>query len=210
MFKASVLAAAMLATMSQAAMADTIYWPAMAATANAREKVAYFPMGTALKLTTRTQLSTKDNHPGDRFYLEVAEALSYHGQTILPVGSVAVGEVVRADRNGHMGKKGKLDVRLLYIETPYGQVHLSGRSNKEGKSGTLVAVGGVLFVSTLFYFVHGTSGTIAADTPVTAYLAEDLRFPDRAPAMQQAGTRVVPDQVSAARIDSSAVAANQR
>lgn len=186
-------AAALGALLASSAQAQTlVYWPAPASSAQASQ-MTYFPMGTPLTLTTRTQLSTKDNKPGDRFYLEVAEDLSYQGQVVVPAGSVAVGEVARVQRNGHFGKKGKLGVRLLYVETPNGPVRISGQAGDEGTSGTATSIATIAFVSPLGFLIHGTSAQLPADTVVQAYLAQDLRFRAQPGMTQVATTQALPD-----------------
>ncbi|MHA6720586.1 hypothetical protein ACX40Y_14185 [Sphingomonas sp. RS6] len=129
-----------------------------------------------MSLVTRTEVSTKENKAGDRIYLEVAESVVFRGQVVVPIGSIVVGEVTRVQRNGHFGKKGKVEIRPLYVETPSGPVRLTGRGYDEGKSGTAVSIATFALVSTLGFLIHGTSGTIEAGTPVTAYLAEPLLF----------------------------------
>lgn len=137
----------------------------------------YLPMGTPLKLQTMTPLSTKDSKPGDRVRLEVVEDVSFRGSTVVPVGTPVIGEVAMAQRNGHVGKKGKLEIRLISIEMPDGPVRLSGNVYDEGKSQTALSVGTMLLVSPLGGFlIHGTSANIPAETPVTAYIMEPLRF----------------------------------
>ncbi len=170
------------------------YWPAPAA-ADQTAGNYYFPMGTQIALRTRTQLSTKENKAGDRIYLEVAESLAFRGQVVVPAGSVAVGEVAAMQRNGHFGRKGKLNIRLLYIDTPTGPVRLSGQANDEGTSGTAASVATILFVSPLGFLIHGTSAQLPPDTVVQAYLAEDMRFALRSPA-QVASTPARPDGAS--------------
>ena len=66
--------------------------------------------------------------------------LSSKGQVVIPVGSMAVGEVVRSERNGHFGKSGKMEVRVLYIDTPRNRILLTGDRSSRGKSGTLPVV----------------------------------------------------------------------
>jgi len=127
-------------------------------------------------LRTRTQMNTKMNEPGDRVYLEVAEPIAFRGQIVIPTGAPVIGEVAQVQRNGHFGKKGKIRVRLIQVETPSGPVRLTGSSYDEGKSGTALAVGTIVFVSVLGVLVHGTSGDIPADTSVKAYLAEPMNF----------------------------------
>ena len=137
----------------------------------------YLPIGTPLKLQTTTPLSTKDSKPGDRVHLKVVEDVNFRGAVVVPVGTSVIGEVSRAQRNGHVGKKGKLEVRFVSIEMPDGPVRLSGTVYDEGKSQTALSVGTMLFVSALGGFlIHGTSASIPAETPVTAHIMEPLRF----------------------------------
>ena len=172
---AAALAAFMV---SGAAEAQSVFhWPAPEAQPVGEAKRYYLPMGTPLMLKTRTQVSTKHNKPGDRVYLEVAESVSFRGQIIIPIGAPVVGEVARFQRNGHVGKKGKIEIRLLYAETPNGPVRLTGSSRDEGTSGTALSVGTMVLLSPLGGFlIHGTSAKIDAGTTVEAYLAEPLRF----------------------------------
>jgi hypothetical protein len=137
----------------------------------------YLPIGTPLKLQTTTPLSTKVSKPGDRVRLVVVEDVSFRGSVVVPVGTSVIGEVSRAQRNGHVGKKGKLEVRFVSIEMPDGPVRLSGTVYDEGKSQTALSVGTMLFVSALGGFlIHGTSASIPAGTPVTAHIMEPMRF----------------------------------
>ena len=143
----------------------------------APEQRYYLPIGTPLKLQTTAPLSTKHSKPGDRVRLEVIEAISFRGTIVVPVGTPVIGEVSQAQRNGHVGKKGKLEVRLVSVEMPDGPVRLSGTAYDEGKSHTALSVGTMLLISPLGGFlIHGTSASIPAETPVTAYISEPLRF----------------------------------
>ncbi len=181
----------MLAT--PAAAQNFVYWPAPAAVTGTPVPMSYFPMGTPLTLRSRTQVSTKVNKPGDRLYLDVAESLSYRGQVVVPAGSVAVAEVAAVQRNGHFGKKGKLEIRLLYIDTPSGPVRLSGQANDEGTSGTITSVATILFASPLGFLVHGTSAQLPPGTLVRAYLADDMQFAVQ-PQSQVAAMQAYPDR----------------
>ena len=201
---------ALAATLPVSASAqEVVQWSAPAPTSGA---MSYFPMGTALQLTTRTELTTKDNHAGDRFYLEVAEPLIYRGQVVVPAGSIAVGEVMRAERNGHFGKRGELAIRLNYVQTPSGPVRLSGRMERKGSDQGLLAIGGGAIVAWPMLFIHGTSGRLPAETAVTAYLADDLRFavqrPVEAAAVDPDAGRTGPRPLPA-RFDPAVFSANR-
>ena len=171
----TALAASAILVAPAAVAQDTYHWPAPEVSADAQQKF-YFPQGTPVMLRTLTQVSTKDNKPGDRVYLEVAEDVTFRGQVVIPEGSPVVGEVSRVQRNGHFGRKGKLEIRLIRVQTPWGPVRLSGAEYDEGKSGTAASVATMLLVSPLGFIIKGTSGYIAPNTPVTARLGEDMDF----------------------------------
>ena len=167
-----------LSLMATPAMADDVYYfPAPIVNSNTPAHVYNLPMGTRVTLMTNTQINTKYNSPGDRLRLEVAEnVVDSLGNIVVPAGSPAYAEVTTVQRNGHVGKKGKIEIRLTHMVTPHGVVRLMGRSYDEGKSGTAVSVGTFLFVSTLGYFIHGTSADIPAGTLVNASTLNDLRY----------------------------------
>lgn len=185
LLKAGALIA--LAVGGTAQAQSTFHWPASETASAGNGQRFYMPSGTPLMLRTRTQVSTKDNKAGDRVYLEVTESVSFRGQIVVPVGSPVVAEVTRVQRNGHVGKKGKLEIRLIEAQTPNGPVRLTGTAADEGKSGTALSVGTMLLLSGVGGFlIHGTSAELQPGTLVQAYLAEPLRFtwfPDAGPAL---------------------------
>lgn len=190
--RAGLIGAAALVCVGSGAMAqETFHWP-LPETAAQAARATYFPEGTPLTLRTQTQVSTKRNKPGDRIELEVVDGLFYRGQVVIPAGSPAVAEVARADRNGHFGRKGKLDVRLLYVQTPSGPVRLSGTVADEGTTGLYTSIATMALVSPLGFLVHGTSAQIRHGSTIQAHLAEPLRFFERDGA-RQALSLVQPD-----------------
>lgn len=196
----TLLAAALaaLASGTAAQAQDAFHWPAPALVDGPQAK-NYFPMGTQLRFTTRTEVNTKRAKPGDRIYLEVAEPLTYQGQVVVPVGSPAIAEVARSQPNGHFGRKGKLDIRLLSLQTPHGPVRLSGHASDEGKSGAVLSIATFTLVSPLGFLIRGTSGRLPFGSVVEGYLAEPLAF-YRQPAAPALAT-VQPDQARSARFD---------
>lgn len=171
-FTFAALAALLGSTAAQAQ--DTGYWqPTQPASAARRYEV---PIGTPLTLATRAPVSTKTNKPGDEIYLDVTESVIFRGQVVIPAGSVVVGQVARVERNGHFGQKGKIDIKLSYLQTPAGPVRLQGSQYAEGKSGTAVSVATIAFVSVWGFLIHGTSAKIPYGTKVQAYLAEPVTF----------------------------------
>lgn len=173
-----ILSALVLALASNSAVQaqNTYYWKAPATAGGEQTQAFFLPSGTPLKLRVLSQVTSRDSKPGDRVYLEVAESVSFRGQVIIPVGAPAFGEVSIMERNGHFGKKGKIGVRLIQVETPSGPVRLGGAAYKEGHSGTAASVATIVLVSWVGFFIHGTSARVMPGTPVDAYLSEPLNF----------------------------------
>ncbi|HEX8580609.1 MAG TPA: hypothetical protein VF655_13575 [Allosphingosinicella sp.] len=132
--------------------------------------------GTEIRLETVTELSSNRSRVGDRIDLEVKDAVRLGGQTVIPAGTRAVGEITRRKDNGMWGKAGKLEFKPLYIKMGDRQIGLSATNSTadKGKAGTAGVVAAVVFLPVAGFFVKGTSAKIPARTAVTAYVDEDV------------------------------------
>lgn len=143
------------------------------------------PVGTKISLRMREELTTKGKRlrPGKRFELEVAEPVQVEGRTVIPAGSLAVGEVTSVRNKGMWGKSGNIDARILYMHVNGQQVRLSGTVNDKGVTGTAGVVGAVALIPVAGFFMTGTSAVIPKSASVTGFLDQDMpvTFADAAP-----------------------------
>ena len=131
--------------------------------------------GTEVRLVTLTELNSKRNKAGERFDMEVQESVQLNGQTVIPAGTRAVGEITLRKGKGMWGKSGKLEFRPLYLKLGDRQIRISANATRDkGKAGTAGVVAAVVFLPVAGFFVTGTSARIAAQTPVLAQLDEDV------------------------------------
>ena len=132
--------------------------------------------GSRVALRTVEPITTqgKKLKVGDRFNLEVSEAITLNGVTVIPVGSLAVGEITEVRYKGMFGKSGYVQGRVLYVRANNRQIRLTGRLDDKGANNGGAA--GVATYATLVggLFITGTSAVIPAGTMVTAYLDEDM------------------------------------
>ena len=142
--------------------------------------------GTEINMVTRTELTSRTARVGERFELEVSEDVTLNGQTVIPTGSVAVGEVTRVRRKGMWGRSGRLETRLLYVRVGDQQVRISGAAGDRGRAGTVGVVASVALLPLAGFFVTGTSAVLPPRTPTVAYLDSDLPVMFAAPAAPQA------------------------
>lgn len=145
--------------------------------------------GTEIRLVTLTELNSKRNKVGERFDMEVQESVQLDGQTVIPAGTRAVGEITLRKGKGMWGKSGKLEFRPLYVKLGDRQIRISANATRDkGKAGTAGVVAAVAFLPVAGFFVTGTSASIAAQTSVVAQLDEDVpvQFSAQAAAKVQA------------------------
>jgi hypothetical protein len=191
----SASAACLLLLASTAAIAQTVpaqTEPMMVAKVEAATG-STLKQGTEIRLETVTELSSNRSRVGDRIDLEVKDAVRLNGQTVIPAGTRAVGEITRRKDNGMWGKAGKLEFKPLYIKMGDRQIGLSATNSTadKGKAGTAGVVAAVVFLPVAGFFVKGTSAKIPARTAVTAYVDEDVPVAF-APAAAAAAPIVVP------------------
>lgn len=159
-------------------------------------QVSMLKAGTQVPLKTMSELTTNGKRlkVGDRFNLEVSEAVRLNNRIAIPAGSLAVGEITTVRNKGMWGKSGNIDGRVLYVRANGQQIRLTGTLHDKGVTGTGAVVGAVVLLPLAGFFMTGTSATLPAGTQVTAYLNEDLpiQLADAAPE----STMIVP--VSAA------------
>ncbi|MBB5716552.1 hypothetical protein [Sphingomonas aerophila] len=145
--------------------------------------------GTKVPLRMSQTLTTKGKQlrVGQHFNLEVAEAVLVNGQTVIPVGAPAVGEVTEVRNKGMWGKSGHLTAQVMYVTVNGRQIRLSGTFDDKGVTGTAGVVGAIAFVPVAGFFMTGTSAMIPTGAPVTAFIGEDvaLAFNATAPAPMQ-------------------------
>jgi hypothetical protein len=135
--------------------------------------------GTPIVLRLSETISTKEKVAkiNDRVRLEVAEAVTVNGVTIIPSGSPATGELTDVKYKGMWGKSGRLVGRVLNVNANGRTIRLSGTFDSKGGSGTAgaVAVSAIVFAPAGF-FMTGKSAELPAGSTVRGFIDEDINF----------------------------------
>lgn len=130
--------------------------------------------GTPVPMKTVQPLSSKRAVQGQRFDLEVVDEVRVEGMLVIPKGAHGVGQVSRVVTKGMMGKPGKLEVRILYVEAGGQRIRLDGKGKDKGSSGA----GGVLIAAPLIgmsaAFVTGKSAVIPAGSTLEGVVFQDV------------------------------------
>lgn len=166
----STLAAAALGAVAASGVTQQPSAP-VAATAEASPipAVQAVPPGTPLRLMVLREINSRTARAGDRFKLRVNEPVFIDGKTVIPVGAVAWGEVVSTEKNGAVGKGGKLGARLLYLEVAQGRQPLRGELAQNGDGNGAGVVLAVVGFGIFGLLTGGDSARFKAGDQVTAY-----------------------------------------
>jgi hypothetical protein len=135
------------------------------------------PAGTELAFEMVESLSSKTSQRGDRFSLKLTEPLTLDGQLLVPAGTLAVGEVVHADRAKAGGQPGELVLAARYLDWDGRQLPLKAFRAGLGRNRTDTAMGVMIAAGVAGFLVRGGQIEIAAGSPITATLREAIELP---------------------------------
>jgi hypothetical protein len=130
--------------------------------------------GTRVAMQTVQPLSSKRARQGQRFDLEVTEDVRVDGLLVIPKGARGVGEVSRAIPKGMMGKVGKIEVRVLFVEVGGQRIRLDGQAADRGKSGLAPVALMTPLVGIASGFITGKNATIPAGSAIDGYVYKDV------------------------------------
>lgn len=137
------------------------------------------PEGTEFPVRLEEMLSSKTAHEGDRFTVSLTEDVAMAGGEIIRAGYRGVGEIVDAQKNGMLGKAGKLNIRLTYLKVGDQRIRLRASKAAQGDHRTGAQVVTVVLVGVFAGFIKGKNTEIPRGAQITAFADQDttLRTP---------------------------------
>jgi hypothetical protein len=134
------------------------------------------PDGTEFDVVTIEEISSKTASEGDPLTFKVADDVKIGGQVVIAKDTIVKGTVSSAEKSGHMGKSGKLGIRVESTTAVDGQkVRLRASKGKQGddKTGSVIAL--TILVSPLFLLKHGKDAKIKPGTKIRVYSDEETK-----------------------------------
>ncbi len=145
------------------------------ATAAAPSSTIILKRDTPVQMMATKEISTADASAGTRFRLRINEAITVGGRTIVPVGAWATGEVTSANASGGLGKSGKMETKLLFIEVGDLQIPLQGEMAIKGQGAGSAGMA-IIFSGMAGLFHRGNNAKIKAGEMVHGFVAEDVKL----------------------------------
>jgi hypothetical protein len=170
----AALCAALLCVLTPARAAVPASAPIVATPAPAPvDGAVLLPANAVVELEMLDGVSSATNKRGDFFRMRVAQPVRSGARELVPAGTIAIGQVVHAQKAGAGGRGGELILAARYLELPQGQVKLhstlgAAGANRVGSSLALSVVAGPLAL-----FVKGKTVSMPVGAPLSARLAAD-------------------------------------
>ena len=166
---------------------------------------------TPVRLKLSRTMSSHDAKVDEKVDFEVVEDVKVGDVVVVQHGGMAIATVTEAKPKGRMGKAGKLNMNIDYVQLVSGdKVPLTAVKGGKGGNHTAAMTGAIVATSILFFpaapfflFMHGKDITIPKGTEITAYVAGDT--PLDPAKFTSAGTQTPTASVSAATSATSAV-----
>jgi hypothetical protein len=126
-------------------------------------------------------MSSSDAKADEKVDFEVLEDIKVGDVVVVKQGAMAIATVTEAQPKRRMGRAGKLNMNIDYVQLADGE-KVSLRAVKGGSGGnhTGAMTGAIVATSILFFpaapfflFMHGKDITIPKGTEITAYVAAD-------------------------------------
>jgi hypothetical protein len=126
------------------------------------EQVVVLKAGTVIPLETINVIKSENATVGRTIDLRVTRDVDVDGQTVIPAGSIAKGQITRSQKAKGLGKAGFLEIQIKSVTAVDGQeVYLAGGNvSEEGDDKATIAIVLGIFVCILFLLVKGKNAEI--------------------------------------------------
>jgi hypothetical protein len=130
--------------------------------------------GTELRLRLLEAVASNTHRRGDRFKLQVADALRIGDVEVIPQGALGEGEVIHAAKAGMAGRAGELILTARFVQVNDTQIKLRAFSAGTGQDRYNLAAGLGVTLGLPALFVSGKNLVVPQGTDVFARVAVDV------------------------------------
>jgi hypothetical protein len=132
--------------------------------------------GTIVPLEMVSMINSSSVYVGQGIDLRVKYDVKVEGKTVIAAGSIARGQVMRAQKARGLGKEGFLEIQIKSVAATDGQeVFLAGGNvYQEGEDKQALAVVLGLFICIFFLFMKGKNAQVPPGYQVSASVASTL------------------------------------
>lgn len=136
------------------------------------------PGNTTIALRLQSSLSSRETQRGETVQLVVDHDVMLDGRVVVPRGTLATGEIIRASGSGGFGKSGKIEIAATTLMLNGRAVELAGSLLTKGRGGSFgkMLLFGALTGAMGVASVRGDDAVIGPEAILTATTRADVAF----------------------------------
>jgi len=179
--------ARLLALVLTTALASQVFLPVASLSAQDPQTPSHnqtqltIPDGTEFTVLTTEEISSKTASENDPVNLKVADDVKINDRVVISKGTLVKGIVASVEQKGHLGKGGKLGLRVESTTAVDGQKIRLRASKGKGDTGTVGSTIALsLLISPLFLLRRGKDAVMKPGTRIKVFTDEDknIRIPE--------------------------------
>lgn len=134
--------------------------------------------GTNVSLETVSMIQSDKVTVGQTIDFRVKYDVKVGDKTVIPAGSIAKGQVMRAQRAKGIGKQGFVEIQIKSVSAVDGQeVFLSGGNvYQEGEDNQVIAILLGIFICILFLTIKGENATVPPGYEMSSSVASTMHI----------------------------------
>lgn len=146
-----------------------------AAVADTAQQQLTLREGTEVALEFDQNVSSATAEEDDKVNFRLADDLKIGEVAVAKAGAIAVGTVTHAQKRGHLGKAGELNIRLDYMKVGDTRVRLRAAKGKEGDSKIGATVALTVLFGPIGLLKRGHDIDIKKGAKLTAWVEQDTQ-----------------------------------
>lgn len=133
--------------------------------------------GTVIPLSLETTIEGNNVRTGQTIQFRVVQDIKVDGKTVVPAGSLAQGQVVRAKNNSLLGIPGEVEIAVKSVQAIDGTNIFLTNGNAYDKGNNVIVISVVLTLFCLFGFlIPGGRAEIPAGTMINSMVMSNTEI----------------------------------
>lgn len=133
--------------------------------------------GTIIPMELMTTLTSKSARSGQMVDFRVLSDIKVNGKTVISAGSIAQGQITKAEKSGLLGSAGELEVTVKSVRAVDGTTIYLSSNNLTDEGSNKLALSIVLTLFCLFGFlIKGGKAEIPAGTQVQGMVSSNVEI----------------------------------
>ena len=140
-------------------------------------KVVVLKAGTIIPMELVTTLTSKNARSGQMVDFRVLNDVRVNGEVVIRAGSIAQGQITKAEKSGLLGSAGELEINVKSVKAVDGTTIYMTSSSLADEGSNKLALSIVLTVLCLFGFlIKGGKAEIPSGTQIQSMVASDVEI----------------------------------